>query len=178
MPEPGLTQYVQDTTFRLATRLAEWVGGLFGDLARFVGSGGLWFLAILFAALGGLILLLLGRALASRRKGRSVAAAVVVRAAPEADSGWSDGQWEDELRRRIEDGAGAEAATALWWWLASRLVPTGVDGAWTSRELLERAGRSDLQPGLRSLDRLLYGALKPVVAEVATLWDELRGAVE
>jgi hypothetical protein len=172
MPRFGLTQYLQETSFRLATQFGDWVFSLFGGLAGFLGSGVQWFLLILFVALGGLVLLLLTRALAGRHKRPIAVSAVEVRGTSEEETGWGEGQWEGELRRRIKEGEGDQAATALWWWLASRLVPSGIEGAWTSRELLERTGRRDLRPGLRSLDRLLYGPLEPATAEVVKLWDE------
>ena len=85
--------------------------------------------------------------------------------------------WEAELRRNLLKGDAAAAAEALWWWLASLLVGERAEPSWTSRELISRAGRRDLTPGVRRLDRLIYGAGDPRAEDVDRLWNDLREAV-
>ena len=71
----------------------------------------------------------------------------------------------------------AAACEALWWWLARSLLADPVEASWTSRELLVHAGRRDLTPGVRHLDRLIYGAVPPSPDDVRGLWGELREAL-
>lgn len=83
-------------------------------------------------------------------------------------------RWDRELEKRMADGDAGGAALALWWWLAGRLVGEEAQPSWTSRELIRRAGRIDLMPTIRRLDRVLYGAEKPSIAGVRQLWSELK----
>jgi len=86
-------------------------------------------------------------------------------------------RWEEELRRRLSAADATGAVEALWWWLATFLLPVEVQPSWTSRELVTRAGRPDLAPQVRRLDRLIYGAGSPTAEAVRRLHRELREAL-
>jgi hypothetical protein len=61
------------------------------------------------------------------------------------------------------------ALEAVWWWLAVSTMSREVDASWTSRELLEAAGRPDLRPLARDLDRMAYGPTRPSPGDVRQL---------
>lgn len=85
--------------------------------------------------------------------------------------------WRAELERRLGEGDVAGALAALWSWLARSLSGGEFDGAWTTRELLERSDRRDLSPLGRTLDRMVYGPIRPASADVRLLLDRLEAAL-
>lgn len=86
-------------------------------------------------------------------------------------------EWRALLDQHLRDGRTAEALEAAWWWLAASVSRGPVDPAWTSRELLVRAGRLDLGGGAAALDRMIYGPLRPGPADVRGVVDALEAAV-
>lgn len=82
--------------------------------------------------------------------------------------------WAQELERRLQGADPRAALEALWWWLARALKGTEAEPSWTTRELLQRAGRADLSAEGRVLDRLLYGAAPPAMTEVRGLASRLQ----
>ena len=85
--------------------------------------------------------------------------------------------WAQELERRLEGADARAALEALWWWLARALKGKEAEPSWTTRELLQRAGRPDLSAEGRVLDRLLYGAAPPAMNDVRGLFSRLQRAL-
>jgi len=83
--------------------------------------------------------------------------------------------WRAEIDRRLSGDEIEAALEAVWWWLAGSLLDREIDPSWTSRELLEAAGRRDLRPHAGTLDRLTYGPGRPVAGEVRALVHGLEG---
>jgi hypothetical protein len=111
-----------------------------------------------------------------QRRALPVAAAAVAPPLPEAtaDAAW----WGSELARRLEGGALRAALEALWWWVARRLDPPGLDPSWTTGELLGRsAGAGSLREPLRRLERLQWGTAEPRRSDVEALVRTLREAL-
>ncbi len=178
-PKPGLALWVQDAAAALSRSLA-------GLLERFMPGFGavadrfLRILTLLLYTLLVLLVLLIAGRLARRwwqHRQPVPAEQRVVVADAEAAAPQLGSDWEAELRRRLENRDLAAAVEALWWWLASVLLPAGVESSWTSRELIARAGRRDLGPQVRRLDRMIYGPEPPAATEVGNLFRDLREAV-
>lgn len=174
---PGLSAYARDLgdavvdwlTLRL-DRVAPGMAAFVAGLAR-VGAG------VVFAVALVLLALLLYRVARRHLAGREPRETAPARAAAAAGEEPPGADWAAEIRRRLAAGDVAAACEALWWWLARALVRDGVESSWTSRELLARAGRSDLAPPVRRLDRMIYGPAAPAVDDVRRLWSELEEAV-
>lgn len=171
--KPGVAIYFRDLMYAVVgafmDRLGPGLVGLVAAVAR-VGAQVLFLLAL------GLLAAILARTLYNqyqRRRARALRQAPVTatRASmgEEPDDPGSDG-WAEELRRRLAAGEVAPACAALWWWLARTLMPGRVESSWTSRELLTRAGRTDLRAPAARLDRMIYGADAPTVKDVQGLW--------
>ena len=177
LPKPSYFEYLTDLGRTLAERF-------FGALERVVPWDGLPMVAkiAVYAALGaallGLLALLLVAIQRWRRSRRglqaTVAAAPLPAAAlPSGDAGW----WRAELQRRLDAGALRPALEAAWWWTARRLDPPGLDGSWTSGELVRKTRRSALRRPLRRLDRQLWGGGVLERREVEGVVDELAGVL-
>lgn len=155
---PGVTEYLLDLGVLLQRRLFGWIGDV---LPSWAASGELWLTAVY--ALAGLVLGLLSWALyrfltvrSGRRDSREIEPEI--RAGHEPEPLATPGVWSRRFRRRLEESSWTEALEALWWWAATRLDPRGLSPAWTTDQLVARAGRAELEPPMRELDRLRYGS--------------------
>jgi len=83
--------------------------------------------------------------------------------------------WRRRLAEHLAAGRIPEALEAVWWWLARSIAAERADPAWTSRELVARAGRPELAPAVATLDVLLYGPRRPAVPEVEAFVHTLEG---
>lgn len=171
---PGLALYLSDAGLAFSRAIEGWMRSL---LPGFAGVTAPWIEAALTVAsvlvLLALIVLLIRRA--TRRRTRPSATPVAAaRQLPAEGPQDPIVEWDAELTRRLAGGDVTGAAMALWWWLATRLVGERADASWTSRELLQRAGRRDLTARIQDLDRMLYGAASPSTGDVQRLWQELR----
>jgi hypothetical protein len=90
-----------------------------------------------------------------------------------ADAEW----WGAELTRRLEGGAWRAALEALWWWVARRLDPPGLDPSWTTGDLLHAGGAAPLREPLRRLERLQWGGAEPRREDVEAVVSALREAL-
>lgn len=177
---PGWSSYVKDLGVACVLFLTRLFEGFDDRLVPTVGSVAVTFARILLVVAGVLLFLLLARYLRQRLGGAQKAASSV-RELPETDpadgpTGSAD-EWAARLEGHLAAGEVAAACQALWWWLARSLSRAPVEASWTSRELLCHAGRGDLTPGVRVLDRLIYGAAEPGPDDVRRLWGELREAL-
>jgi hypothetical protein len=82
-----------------------------------------------------------------------------------------------EIEAHLDTGDAPLALKALWWWLARSLAGPEAEAAWTSRELLARARRTDLAPLARDYDRLAYGTTALDAADVRSLLTRLERAL-
>jgi hypothetical protein len=92
--------------------------------------------------------------------------------------------WRAELDRRLAEGRIPESLEALWWWLARSLAGAEAEPDWTSRDLMARTRRDDLQGDdlrgnqlrdlVRRLDLLTYGPLPPAVEDLRGLLGRLE----
>ena len=172
-PRPGLDHYLGDAGATFMVWLAEVLrpyleeGGL---VERLIGSGVPILLGVLLLIV---LILVIRRFLRRTPAGRREVAAVERRAAAERRD---EHDPEAELRTAFESGDVAAALEALWWWLAMALGASGADPAWTTRELVMRAGRRDLLPAIRPFDRLVYGGGEATMVEVRQLHASLERA--
>lgn len=180
-PRPGLALYMRDAGLAFSERLARWIAGVLPRLARFEGPMIEQVLKLLLALMAAALLGFSIRfALLRWRQRPRVRPPGPIR---EIDGAADEPRirpaayWEAELRRRLDAGEVAAATLALWWWLASGLVGDRARPSWTTRELIARAGRRDLTPGVRRLDRMIYGNERPSAESVDRLWRELREAL-
>lgn len=177
LPRPAMTLYVRDA----ALAASHWLAGLldrylprFGALSdRLLGISSI-LLFVSLALLLGLILLRAGRRWRADRA-RPITPSPG-KTYPPAPPPRSRGEWEAELRRRLDEGDLGAAMEALWWWLASSLLAGPAEASWTSRELIARAGRRDLEPQIRRFDRLAYGPEPASTDELLRLFHDLREA--
>jgi len=154
----------------LLEALFEWIRartphlGFLEGLSNLVGPG----LVLAVILLVVVVLLLVARAmLDARRRRQGVPVAVRTIAAPAPVPDRDREGWRREIDRRLAAGDFAGALEALWWWFARALTAARVDPAWTSRELLTHARRPELGGLALSLDRLLYGPVRPRAEDVA-----------
>lgn len=166
-----------------ADLVAAFVGWFSALLSRILPEGGQvtrWLTRFGLPMLAALVVLVVGIALVQllRRGSRrpAIPGAATARRLPTPEAATAT-DWEQALQERLAEGEVTGALEALWWWLADRLTPGRADPAWTSRELLERAGRRDLRPQVQHLDRLIYGAAPVAVETVRGVWRDLREAV-
>jgi hypothetical protein len=173
VPTAGLAGYAQ----ALAEAAMDWLKGHaphVGDL--FAGLAGLAPMATLTA--GGLVLLALlvvaAKALLARRRRISGAPALPAPFVPARfESNRGRVAWQLELERCLAAGDVTGGLEALWWWFASSVATVRVDPSWTSLELLVRCQRTDLTPFARSLDRLLYGGVRPGIDDLRRFTERL-----
>ena len=176
MQEPGIAQYLRDVGNTLGETLASWLsvrlGGLAGTTSHILVYVGYTLLGILVT-----VCLWLGFRFLLERWARPTRRDDSVRdLRPQAVTPSHQDSWETALRQALAAGDVGQAVHALWWWLAQSLG-CGADPSWTSRELVQRAGRRDLRPHVRRLDRLLYSPRAPRLEEVESLWHDLRPLV-
>jgi hypothetical protein len=173
LPGPSLAEYVE-TVWGAAL---EWLEGSLRPLETVLGSrtfeGLVWVFAasVIVVLTAGLVRLLARR--------RPVVAAVVTAVTPAPPRGEERGPdaWRAALDERLRRGDVTGALEALWWWLARSLAGSRADPAWTSRELLGVAGRTDLTRHAQELDRMIYGARRPSAGEVRGLLGRLEQAI-
>ncbi len=138
---------------------------------------------VLALAVAALALLLLLRALLPRLRGRPRAVAPGALASSPAPAAALDASgWRAELDRRLTEGRIPEALEALWWWLARSLAGPAAEPDWTSRDLVARSRRGDLQEDplrdlVRRLDAFTYGPLPPAVEDLRGLLGRLEEAL-
>ncbi|HKD18458.1 MAG TPA: hypothetical protein VKG23_11375 [Thermoanaerobaculia bacterium] len=127
-------------------------------------------LALLAAALS-VLAIWLWRRLAARRSAPAAAESPSEwQTAPDPASARGDrSRWRSRIDELLSAGDVAGALEAVWWWFASSLDLDGaIDGSWTTRELLRRAGRPELSPSASTLDLLMYGRRVPSPADVVS----------
>ncbi len=117
----------------------------------------------------------------ARRRPKAPAPAPVVAAAAPAAPLDAAG-WRAELERRLAEGRIPEALEALWWWLARSLAGPAAEPDWTSRDLVARSRRDDLQRDrlrdlVRRLDAFTYGPLPPAAEDLRGLLGRLEEAL-
>ncbi len=175
---PGLAHYLRDLLYAFFKPLAEWmeaVGGPMGGLFAWFAGGGWRILALLVLSL---VVTLIGLQVLRRWRRRAAAPAAEGVVEQTGQSSVAEIEaWEARLESRLERGETRAALEAMWWSLATRLVGRDADPAWTSRELVERAGRRDLLPSVRRLDRMVWGSELPVIEDVRQLWHRVREVV-
>jgi hypothetical protein len=170
-PAPSWSEYLLHVLRTIVeTLLAPLLRGLpMAGLARWI------LVAVLAVAIVALIALVV-RALRRRRP-----AAPAVEAAGEAvlaaTRALDPAAWRARLDAHLGSGDIAAALDALWWWLAVSVAREPVDPSWTTRELLTRAGRTDLGGFSVALDRLAYAAARPVTADVRAFAERLQAAL-
>jgi hypothetical protein len=173
LPAPSWTEYLLHLVRTAVEKLlAPFLGALpMAGVAR-------WLLVGL-AALATLVTIgLVVRALRRRREGTVLAGDPATTAAPVAvDRAADPAAWRRRLEEHLGRGDIAEALDALWWWLATSVAREPVDPSWTTRELLARAGRSDLRGFSIALDRLAYAAARPQTGDVRAFLDRLQAAL-
>lgn len=177
--EPDASLYFQDLGKAFGDALTSWLDRYFGRIASATTAVIAPIAYGLLLLLGFLSLLLWGRVLWRRRQASRPADPSLQRLdRPRPGSAGEGGgvAWEAQLQQALAAGQVPQAVEALWWWLAE-VLGTVADGSWTSRELVLHAGRRDLMPQVRRLDRLIYGARKPSIDEVTGLWGDLRRQV-
>jgi hypothetical protein len=132
-------------------------------------------LALLFAVITALAAIGVWRLLRRRRAAALADAPGPVAGLQQAPH--DPGAWRSLLEERLRAGGIGEALEAAWWWLAASVSRGPVDPAWTSRELLLRAGRTDLARWATALDRMTYGPERPAAEDVRGLVAALEAAV-
>ena len=164
-------EWLRDVVVALANWLTARVGdslpGLPVGLAAAIGWA---LLALLAASIALLVLRSLRAPVAARRRGASV----VALPAPPPVTAPAD--WRSEAARRLAAGDVEAALAAAWWWFATSICSAPVDPAWTTREVLERSRRHDLDTLGRELDSWIYGSRRPGAQDVAALLRAIEGA--
>ncbi len=174
-PKPGLSLWARDAGSAVSRWMAEWMERTLPRFARLAAPFFEPAVMLLLALLTAVVLAFLARfALERWRRRRQAAEEPAVRDLGAAGEPAAARDWEAELRRRLDGHDVTAAIEALWWWLAGRLVGQRAEPSWTSRELVQRAGRRDLLRDVRRLDRMMYGAGQPSTGDVGRLWNDLR----
>ena len=180
VPErPSAALYLRDLTYAALEAFIDRLGeGLVGLVAMVAWGGAQILFLLTLLLLTAILVRTLYDQYQRRRAGALGQPPVTPSRAPTGEATEERGSqaWAEELRRRLDAGEVAAACEALWWWLAGMLLPGRVERSWTSRELLTRAGRSDLRAPAARLDRMIYGAGSPTVDEVQGLWHDLEKA--
>ena len=174
VPKASFDEYLLD--------LGAWLRDLFIDL---VGRALPWDdtswleRLALWVALGAAVvaaLVVLAVALRRRRR-RAATSEVTPLAAPPPEASAGADWWAGELARRLEAGSLRGALEALWWWVARRVDPPGLDPSWTTGELLRASRKAVLREPLRRLERLQWSTAEPRRDEVESLARNLREAL-
>jgi hypothetical protein len=174
LPAPGVSAYAQALVEALWRRLAELLRPLRPRLLPHME----WLALALMAGAIVFLGLLLARALKRRRAAaREAPTSRPAEQQPTPQAGRDREGWRRAFEERCGRGEVAGALEAIWWFLATSIAPRDVDPAWTSRELLEESSRQDLTPLARGLDRMIYGSLRPAVAELRLFFGRLREAL-
>ncbi|MEW6366904.1 MAG: hypothetical protein AB1714_19935 [Acidobacteriota bacterium] len=165
-PKPAWTDYVALLVETLLRRLAEALDPLGRGITRLVSYAGYAAAALLAAAtIAGVTLAarFLIETLRARRKPVTASVQVLL---PPGESTPAASTLRGMIEQRLGAGDVAGAIESLWWWLATMLVGAGADASWTTRELILRAGRKDLMPACRTMDRMIYGSARPTIPEI------------
>ncbi len=177
-PRPGLSLWARDAGAAFSHWMADWMQRTLPRYARRLAPFFEPAVMVLLALLSALLLAFLASVALDRwRRRRQAETEPAVRSLAATGEPQAARDWEAEIRRRLADADVAAAIEALWWWLASRLVGERAEPSWTSRELIQRAGRRDLRTAVRRLDRMIYGGGRPETGDVRRLWRDLREAV-
>lgn len=171
-PGSSLAEYAGDVGGAVARFVMELLGTILNAVGGAVSASfltGVLFLVVALA-LGALVFLVL-RWFWQRPAARPAVELVPAGGSPELPPG---ADWEAEVERRLARGEIRPALEALWWWLAGRLAALQAERSWTTRELVQRAGRQDLLRAVVPLDRFLYAAGEPGAGEVRGLFESLR----
>jgi len=173
LPPPSWTEYL----LHVVRTVLETV---LGPLLRHIplaGAARVLLIAVLAVAVLALAALVV-RALRRRARRASEAAPPAAAGAPPTPARAPDPvAWRTQLDAHLDRGDVAAALDALWWWLATTVVRGAVDPSWTTRELLARAGRTDLGALSGALDRLTYAAARPQPADVRAFAERLEAAL-
>lgn len=164
-PGPSLLEYLQD----LWVAFFRWTFERMAPLGALLGWRFFEVLAWTMVALAALLLLASALRRLTRRKEKPTPAPTGAATAGAEEAGRDPAAFRAEVEAHLRAGDVAAALEALWWWLARSLAGPQVDPSWTSREMLIRAGRLDLTPFARDLDRMVFGAQPPTVPEVRRL---------
>lgn len=163
---PGLGDYVVDLVQRALEGLGHWwspLRDLLGAHPGFIRGAAL---AIGLAAVVAILAVAFGIVVRARAPRLAAARDVTLAATTGAGrpaGGRDAAAWRAEMERRLAAADLRGAVEAAWWWVAASVAGGPPDPAWTTRELVGRAGRRDLVPAVRDLDRLAYGpaAIRP-----------------
>lgn len=177
---PSVGGYVRELSHAFSEYLLERFDGFLPELGPWFGEDVSRIAsAVLAALLAVLLAVLLGRAVARRRdRAREAEVPTPLETPIDAEElDRSPSAWRIQLAKHLEHGDVPAALQATWWWLATALLTTAADPAWTSREVALRAGRPDLLPLFQRLDRGLYGPAPPALATVRSLAAEVEEAL-
>jgi hypothetical protein len=136
-----------------------------------------WAAWALVALLAAALVFLIAQVILARRQRRQPERPQAAPRGREAPEPRERAGWRAEIERQLTAGDVTGALAALWWWLACSVAGSEIDGSWTTRELLARAGRRDLTPQAQSLDRLMYGPGRAAPADVRRLLEGLESLV-
>jgi uncharacterized protein DUF4129 len=136
-----------------------------------------WIVGTFAALVAALLLWLIVARLRGRTKDEEGDEPVTAAAAPAAPLDAAG--WRAELERRLAEGRVPEALEALWWWLARSLAGSRAEPDWTSRDLVARSRRDDLQGDrlrdlVRRLDAFTYGPRPPAPDDLRALLGRLE----
>ena len=175
LPQPGVADYLQDLLRGLIHRISEllaplqdYAGGLSKALLIVLGS----VVTAGFVLLIAVVIRSLLRWLRSGEQGRQEGAVEAL--SPPEPPNWGESAWRAELERRMGRADVKGSLEATWWWIARSIADERAETSWSSRELLDRAGRRDLGDALAKLDRMRFGALLPSVGDVGDLVSQLE----
>jgi hypothetical protein len=169
---PSWGEWLADAIAGLLERVALGLGNSLPGLPPGVVAVVGWaLLALLATAVALIVVRSLGARAPAHRRGVSPAQSV---SAPEPALAQVD--WRSEAARRLAAGDAEGALAAAWWWFATSISRGPIDAAWTTREVLERSRRRDLEPLGRELDVWMYGPRRPGVGDVAALLQVIAAA--
>ncbi len=172
VPSPEWSGYLT----LLAERAVEWIAARLQPFGKFLGhslkTAGYIIKGIVLLAALLLILMLVALAVQyyQRKRRRQPTPDSLITFQPDlVQSLFDREEWRREFDRRFEAGDMAGAIEALWWWFARSIAGSKVEASWTTRELIQSAGRIDLQNFVGPLDKMAYGTARPDSDEVHRL---------